>query len=313
MTALRIGARGSLLSVTQTSWVAEQIRAQGVSVEIKTIKTTGDKIVDVPLAKIGGKGLFVKEIEEALLSGEIDLAVHSMKDMPTKIPEGLHIGAVPKRENPYDALITRDGVLWKDLPFGARIGTASLRRQSQLKRSRPDLLFFPLRGNLDTRLKKLFSGTSAANGEMDAIVLAAAGLHRMGWKEKITEYLPAAISLPAIGQGALAIECRKDDAKVNAAIAFLNDSKSAAEIAAERALMIRLEGGCQTPIAGFALESNGEITLEGVVLSLDGTKRVHIKKTAPVACASDLGETVGEMLLAAGADVILREILDQQE
>ena len=304
MIPLRIGARGSALSVTQTTWVADQIRARGIDVEIKIIKTTGDKILDVPLAKIGGKGLFVKEIEEALLNGEIDLAVHSMKDMPTKIPEGLHIGAVPKRENPQDALMTQTGVSWKNLPAGARIGTSSLRRQSQLKRSRPDLLFSPMRGNLDTRIRKLL------DGEIDAIVLAAAGLHRMGWKEKITEYLPTDVSLPAIGQGALAIECRRDDIKMNEVIAFLNDPKTACEVAAERGLMIRLEGGCQTPIAGFALESGGEITLEGIVLNLTGTERIYAKKTAPIAEASHLGEQVAEMLLTQGADRILKEILE---
>ncbi len=200
--------------------------------------------------------------------------------------------------------MTQTGVSWKNLPAGARIGTSSLRRQSQLKRSRPDLLFSPMRGNLDTRIRKLL------DGEIDAIVLAAAGLHRMGWKEKITEYLPTDVSLPAIGQGALAIECRRDDIKMNEVIAFLNDPKTACEVAAERGLMIRLEGGCQTPIAGFALESGGEITLEGIVLNLTGTERIYAKKTAPIAEASHLGEQVAEMLLTQGADRILKEILE---
>jgi hydroxymethylbilane synthase len=303
MKALRIGARGSLLSITQTTWVAEKLRAQGMQVEIEIIKTTGDKILNVPLAKIGGKGLFVKEIEEALLSGAIDLAVHSMKDMPTKIPDGLHIGAIPKREDPRDALITRNNIAWANLPSGSKIGTSSLRRQAQLKRSRPDLLFFPLRGNLDTRLRKLL------NGEIDAIVLATAGLNRMGWQDKITEYLSIDVSLPAIGQGALAIECKIEDQQTNSAIAFLNDPKTACEIEAERALLIRLEGGCQTPIAGFAVESSGEITLTGVVLNLDGTKIVRERQTALATQATALGTRVGEALLSQGADDILKSLL----
>ena len=305
MNTLRIGARGSLLSITQTTWVAEKLRARGIHVEIQKIKTTGDKILDVPLAKIGGKGLFVKEIEEALLSGTIDLAVHSMKDMPTKIPEGLHIGAIPKREDPRDALITRDKISWANLPSGSNMGTSSLRRQAQLKRSRPDLLFVALRGNLDTRLRKL------SNGEIDAIVLATAGLNRMGWQDQITERLSMDVSLPAIGQGALAIESKTDDKRVNAAIAFLNDPKTACEIAAERALLIGLEGGCQTPIAGFASESLGVITLTGLVLNLDGTKIVRESQTAPVSEAAALGTRVAEALLAQGADEILRSLLDQ--
>lgn len=299
---IRIGARGSLLSLTQTEWVAEKIRKTGLQVEIVIIKTTGDTILDVPLAKVGGKGLFVKEIEEALLSGAIDLAVHSMKDMPAHIPAGLHIGAIPKREDPKDALITRDHIGWASLPSGSKVGTSSLRRSAQLKRSRPDLLFFPLRGNLDTRLRKL------SNGEMDAIVLAVAGLNRMGWQDKITEHLSMDISLPAIGQGALAIECKIEDQQANAAIAFLNDPKTACEIAAERALLGRLEGGCQTPIAGFAEESFGEITLTGVVLNLDGTKIVRDRQTAPKADAAALGYRVAKTLLAQGADKILKEL-----
>ncbi len=305
MSVVRIGARGSLLSVTQTEWVAEQLRARGLHVEVHKIKTTGDKIQDVPLAKIGGKGLFVKEIEDALLSGAIDLAVHSMKDMPTKIPDGLHIGAIPKREDPRDALITRNNITWANLPSGSKIGTSSLRRQAQLKRSRPDLLFAPLRGNLDTRIRKL------SNGEIDAIVLATAGLNRMGWQDKITERLSVDVSLPAIGQGALAIECKIEDQQTNAAIAFLNDPKTACEIAAERALMIRLEGGCQTPIAGFAEESAGEITLTAVVLNLDGTQIVRERQTAPIAQAAALGTRVAEALLSHGGEEILKSLLEE--
>ncbi|TAK06874.1 MAG: hydroxymethylbilane synthase, partial [Candidatus Manganitrophaceae bacterium] len=196
---LKIGSRGSQLALWQANWVKGQLESKGFQVEIVKIKTTGDKILDVPLAKVGGKGLFVKEIEEALLRGEIDLAVHSMKDVPSVLPEPLHLAAIPKREDPRDALISRRGLRLADLPSGAKIGTSSLRRQAQLWAYRPDLDFAMLRGNLDTRLRKL------TEGEFEAIILAAAGLHRMGWTERITEYLSPEVSLPAIGQGALGI------------------------------------------------------------------------------------------------------------
>ncbi len=302
---LRIGTRGSPLALTQTNQIAQQLRERGLDIEVQTIKTTGDIILDVPLSKVGGKGLFVKEIEEALLNGTIDLAVHSMKDMPAQIPEGLHIGAIPKREDPRDALISREKIPWKKLSSGSKVGTSSLRRQSQLKRLRPDILFLPLRGNLDTRLRKL------SEGAIDAIILAAAGLHRIGWEDRITEYLSTAVSLPAIGQGALAIECRKDDAFVNTAIAALNDPDTASVLAAERALLIRLEGGCQIPIAGFAEKKGASITLEGWVSNLDGTEIIQEKKTAPVEQAEALGKAVAESLLTRGADRILKALLEQ--
>jgi hydroxymethylbilane synthase len=304
---LIIGTRGSPLALTQTNWVAQQLREQGLIVEIQKIKTTGDKILDVPLAKIGGKGLFVKEIEEALLKGEIDIAIHSMKDMPAEIPAGLMIGAIPKREDPRDALITRHNIPWAELPIGSKIGTASLRRQAHLKKLRPDLSFVSLRGNLDTRLRKLNTG------EVDAIILAAAGMHRIGWKDKITEYLQTEVSLPAIGQGALAIECRSGDEKINTTIAFLNHTETALLVRSERALLTRLEGGCQVPIAGFAKMENGGITLEGLVSNLDGTEQIYEKRHGAAEWAEALGVQVAELLLAKGAGRILKALTDKQE
>ncbi len=299
---VRIGTRASVLAVTQTEWVAQKISERRVKVEIIKIKTQGDKILDVPLAKIGGKGLFVKEIEDALLEGKIDLAVHSMKDMPAIIPDGLTIGAIPKREDPRDALISRNGISWANLPSGSRIGTSSLRRQSQLKRSRPDLIFLPLRGNLNTRMKKL------SEGAIDAIILAAAGLHRMGWRDRITEYIPMHVSLPAIGQGALAIECRTADQKIRGIIAFLNDPDTSCEIKAERALLARLEGGCQVPIAAFAKKANDTLSIEALVSNLDGTEIIREKKTALASEAVILGTNVAELLLGHGAERILKEL-----
>ena len=214
---LVLGTRGSKLAVHQSEWVQARIRelVPHVTVTLQRIQTSGDKILDVPLAKIGGKGLFVKEIEEALLSGEIDLAVHSMKDVPTELPPGLDLLCIPSREDPRDALISRDGVRFKELPRGAKVGTSSLRRQAQLLQARPDLSIGMLRGNLDTRLRKL------RDGQFDAIVLAAAGLRRLGWEQEITEYLPPELSLPAIGQGALGIEGRRDDTFVRSVLSRL--------------------------------------------------------------------------------------------
>ena len=300
---LRIGTRGSHLALTQTRWVAQQLIEQGCDVTIHEIKTTGDKILDVPLAKVGGKGLFIKEIEEALLRRQIDIAVHSMKDMPIEIPSGAVIGAIPKREDPRDVLISRDGISFANLPIGSKVGTSSLRRQAQLKRVRPDLVFLPLRGNLNTRMRKL------SEGEIDAVILAAAGLHRIDWKERIGEYISFDICLPAIGQGALAIECRDDDPALLEQIVFLNDPETACEIDAERAFLTRLEGGCQTPIAGFAKKIGGIIQLEGLVANLSGTEIIREQKSAPIGQEKALGITVAELLLKNGADRILKGLL----
>lgn len=297
---LKIGSRGSRLALWQAEWVARQIEARGAHCEILKIKTTGDKILDVPLAKVGGKGLFVKEIEEALLTGEIDLAVHSMKDMPGQTPGPLHLAAITKRENPQDALISRTGLRLADLPAGSKIGTSSLRRQAQIMAYRPDLQLIPLRGNLDTRLRKL------REGQFDAIILAAAGLHRMGWDGQITEYLPFEISLPAIGQGALGVECRRDDQEVCSHLATLNDPDTARCVSAERAMLGRLEGGCQVPIAGIATLSQKEITLKGLVASLDGKEIIRVCEQGDN--PESLGIRVAELLLSKGADRILAAI-----
>jgi hydroxymethylbilane synthase len=301
---LIIGSRGSRLALWQAEWVQDQLQKNGIRSEIKKIKTTGDKILDVPLAKVGGKGLFVKEIEEALMKGEVDLAVHSMKDVPSQLPDPLHLAAIPPREDPRDAVIGRNGVRLADLPSGAAIGTSSLRRQAQLWAFRPDLRIVPLRGNLDSRLRKLDEGV------FEAIILAAAGLHRLGWGDRITEYLAPEVSLPAIGQGALAIECRKDDSEVNAMISFLNDPETACTVSAERALLTRLEGGCQVPIAGHATLSKSQITLDGLVASVDGKTILRERRTAKTSEAAALGIQVAEALLARGADQILKSLYE---
>jgi hydroxymethylbilane synthase len=276
--------------------------APEVRVVLRKIQTSGDKIVDVPLAKIGGKGLFVKEIEEALLAGEIDFAVHSMKDVPAQLPDGLEILCVPPREDPRDALISRAGCSFKDLPQGARIGTASLRRQAQLLNARPDLRIEMLRGNLDTRLRKL------KEGQFDAIVLAAAGLHRLAWAQEITEYLDPVVSLPAIGQGALGVEGRSNDHFVRSIVDRLNDQATQTTVTAERAFLHRLEGGCQVPIAAHATLSGEELLLEGLLASVDGKTVIRDRVQGKSQEAHKLGVQLADRLLARGGDKILREI-----
>lgn len=301
---LVLGTRGSKLAVHQSEWVQAQLKqiAPHVTVALRRIHTSGDKILDVPLAKIGGKGLFVKEIEEALLSGEIDLAVHSMKDVPTELPDGLELLCVPLREDPRDALISRDGRYFKDLPHGARVGTSSLRRQAQLLQARPDLSIVMLRGNLDTRLKKL------REGHFDAIVLAAAGLRRLGWEQQITEYLDPAISLPAIGQGALGIEGRRDDVFVRSLLSGLEHLPTRTSVSAERALLHRLQGGCQVPIAAHATLAGSEVRLEGLVASVDGKEIIRDKVQGTNADPETMGILLAEKLLARGGDRILQAI-----
>ncbi|MDH5299517.1 MAG: hydroxymethylbilane synthase, partial [Desulfobulbaceae bacterium] len=244
---IRIGTRKSMLALTQSNWIKSRIESQypEVTVELVKIVTKGDKIVDVPLAKVGGKGLFVKEIEEALLRNEVDIAVHSMKDVPAELPEELHIGIVTKREDPRDAFISRKYKTVEDLPQGAKVGTSSLRRKAQLASLRPDLVIEDLRGNLDTRLKKLDDGV------YDAIILAAAGLNRMGWSDRVSSYFNRQQMLPAVAQGAVGIELRKSDADLLAGLSFLDDYETTVAVTAERAFLARLEGGCQVPIGGF--------------------------------------------------------------
>jgi hydroxymethylbilane synthase len=298
---LRIGTRASLLAVTQSTWVKNQIEQAhpGTRVELVKITTKGDRILDVPLAKVGGKGLFVKEIEDALLAGEVDLAVHSMKDVPTELPPGLHIGIIPVRETPKDAFVSVQYASIEALPAGAAVGTSSLRRRSQLAALRPDLNIIDLRGNIDTRLRKLDEGL------FDAIILAGAGLHRLGLEKRITTLLEPEQMLPAISQGALGIELRRDDAELFAGLQFLHHPATAIAVAAERAFLLRLEGGCQVPIGAHASLSNDTITLTGLIAAVDGRRILKETATGPVDQAQALGTALAETLLARGGKAIL--------
>ena len=301
---LRIGTRGSQLALCQANWVKERLLQThpDLQVTLVKIKTTGDRIQDAPLAKIGGKGLFVKEIEEALIQKRIDLAVHSIKDVPTELPVGLHLSAVTKREDPRDVFISKDATSLKDLPQGAKIGTSSLRRQAQLLHFRGDFEMVPLRGNLDTRLKKL----RAMN--LDGIVLALAGVKRLGLEERITEIIPTEISLPAIGQGALGIETRKDDEEIEKRIQFLNDKDSWIAVSAERAFLEKLEGGCQVPIAAFAQTFGTTLQIDGLVGTIDGKRLIRHHIEGSIEKAESLGIELAEILLDKGAKEILDDI-----
>ncbi len=302
---IRIGSRGSQLALWQANWVQDAIKTHwpDIHTELVIIKTTGDKILDVPLAKVGGKGLFVKEIEESMLSGRIDIAVHSMKDMPAELPHGLSIGAVPQREDPRDALITESFPSVADLPRGARVGTSSLRRSAQLLHQRPDLAIEPLRGNLDTRLKKL------TTTDLDAIVLAAAGLKRLGLARRITAILDHRTMLPAVGQGALCIESRTNDDMIASVISALDDAATHTAVLAERAFLHRLEGGCQVPIAGHATIGSGDrLTITGLVAELDGSRLIKQTLEGPCDQAAKLGLQLADALLAEGAASILERL-----
>lgn len=305
-----VGTRQSELALTQTKQVIEQLKelaakhSLNCDFQIKKFITKGDRILDVTLSKVGGKGLFVKEIEQAMLDGEIDFAVHSMKDMPSELPPGLMLGAVPKRVDARDCLISREGLTLDELPHNARIGTSSLRRASQLLAHRPDVRIESIRGNIDTRLRKLVSEG------FDAIILAAAGLHRMGWQDRITEYLSPDICLPAVGQGALGIECRNDDDEALHLMKLYNDPETYLTVSAERAFLAHLDGGCQVPIGAFAVlnTSSGqeEITLTGLVGSPDGAEIIREQHSGddPI----QLGEQLGERTLERGADQILSKV-----
>jgi len=300
-----IATRGSKLALWQAEWIKSLLLKinPDFDIELNKIKTTGDKILDVPLAQVGGKGLFVKEIEEAMLRGEADLAVHSMKDVPTDLPEGLHLSAITKREDPRDAFIAGKGIKSFDtLPPGANIGTSSLRRICQLLNRRSDLKITQLRGNVDTRLRKV------ADGEFDAIILATAGVKRLGYSDRITESLPVEISLPAIGQGAVGIECRVDDEFINRLLKQLNHEETAVCVRAERAFLKKLEGGCQVPIAAYARLTDGRIVIEGLVGSLDGKTLIKDKSEGAAEKAEYLGTMLAEKLLAKGAKEILDEV-----
>jgi len=298
---IKIGTRGSKLALQQSAWVRKRIaeRHPGIQIEVIRIKTAGDKITDVPLAQVGGKGLFVKEIEEALLRKEIGLAVHSMKDVPTELPAGLHLGAITEREDPRDVLISRRRQRLEQLPPRARIGTSSLRRKAQLLRINPQWEIIPLRGNLDTRIRRL------ETEGLDAVIVAAAGIRRMGLEERVTESLPLDVMLPAVGQGALGIECREEGG-INELIAFLSHPESTMAVQGERAFLRRLEGGCQVPIAAYGEAGGRRLHLRGLVASLDGSQffRAEAQGEDPEA----VGEDVAEDLLAQGAGEVLREI-----
>jgi hydroxymethylbilane synthase len=298
---LRIATRKSPLALWQAEHVAAALRRAhpGLAVELLGMSTQGDKILDTPLAKIGGKGLFVKELEQGMLDGRADFAVHSMKDVPVDLPDGLHLAVVMAREDPRDAFVSGRYASLAELPEGARVGTSSLRRQCQLAERRPDLELLALRGNVNTRLRKL------DDGEYDAIILASAGLKRLGFGERIRQLLEPTESLPAIGQGAIGIECRSDDERLNALLQPLHDADTATCVAAERAMNQRLHGGCQVPIGGHAVLAGGELWLRGLVGSVDGRRLIRTERRGPRAQALALGVAAAEDLLARGADELL--------
>ena len=304
---LRIGTRASQLALWQANWVKSELekRYPDMTVTLTKIKTIGDKILDVPLAQVGGKGLFVKEIEGAMLRGEIDIAVHSMKDVPTEFPEGLGLYCITEREDPRDAVISR-GVKFSDLPQGARIGTSALRRQAQLLKVRPDLEMVIIRGNVETRISKLESEN------LDAVILAAAGLNRLGFADRASELLSPELSLPAIGQGALGIECNLSNEEVKETIAFFNHPDTAHAVRAERALLWRCEGGCQVPIAAFGEVAGDQLTLTGFIASVDGKVSVKGNVTGPAEDCEKLGVKLAEQLLAEGGHAILAEVYQRE-
>ncbi len=296
-----IGSRKSELAITQTKWVINQLKKLGLpyEYEIKEIVTKGDKILNVTLSKVGGKGLFVKEIEQALLDGSIDFAVHSMKDMPAEMPTGLMLAAVPEREDPRDCIISKNNLTIDALPKGARVGTSSLRRASQLLAYRSDLQIESIRGNINTRLKKLH------DDHLDAIVLAAAGIKRVGWDDKISQYLDVDVCIPAVGQGALGIQVRENDQETIDLLSKINHPPTKTVVTAERAFLHRLEGGCQVPIGAYASLDGEDIYLVGIVASADGKQVVKAEGTVKKEDAEKLGISVAEQCIANGADQIL--------
>jgi hydroxymethylbilane synthase len=301
---LRIGTRGSKLALVQSEWVKKQVQAHRpeVRVELVKIKTKGDKILDAPLSQVGGKGLFVKEIEEALLKREVDLAVHSMKDVPAELQGGLRLPVYPKREDPRDAFVSNHFRKVENLPQGASVGTSSLRRSAQMLHLRPDLRVVPLRGNVDTRLRKLDSG------EVQAVVLAAAGLNRLGLSNRIATFLSPELVLPAIGQGVLGLEVREGDQKISNLVAFLNDLETELAARAERAFLKELEGGCQVPLAGYARVERDRVVMDGMVAELDGSVILKRQLIGGRDKPEDLGVALARQLKASGADRILEKI-----
>lgn len=303
-TSIKIGTRASKLALWQAEWVKSALNRKfpGQPVELVTIKTKGDKILDVPLAKVGGKGLFVKEIEQALLDHRIDIAVHSMKDMPAEIPDGLCIGAIPQREEAADVLISKSARRFAELRRGAVIGTSSLRRAAQLRHARTDIEIKPLRGNLDTRLKKLQSD------DLDAIVLAAAGIIRLKLEHRITQYLDADLMLPAVGQGALCIQIRQSDPQIASMTAALDHPDSRAVVMGERAFLNRLGGSCQVPIAGHGEIKGNQFHLAGLVADPSGSHVYKSNLAGPAASSESIGVDLAEQLLFRGADQILEQL-----
>ncbi|GIN38672.1 MULTISPECIES: hydroxymethylbilane synthase [Heyndrickxia] len=309
MRKIIIGSRRSKLAITQTNWVADQLKKLGVpfEFEVKEIVTKGDRILDVTLSKVGGKGLFVKEIEQALLNKEIDMAVHSMKDMPAVLPQGLTIGCIPHREDHRDVLISKGHMTLRDLPKGAKVGTSSLRRSAQILAERPDLEIKWIRGNIDTRLAKL------ETDEYDAIILAAAGLSRMGWSsDVVTEYLEPEVCLPAVGQGALAIECREDDKELLDELLKLTSKETKETVTAERAFLHKMEGGCQVPIAGYAtITDNAQISLTALVADPNG--KIIYKETVMGEDPVIVGEKAAAILTEQGAKQLIDRVKQEQE
>jgi len=306
---IRIGTRGSKLALRQSEWIKKQLemRHSGIRVDLVKIKTTGDKILDTPLSKIGGKGLFVKEIEEALLESRVDVAVHSMKDVPAQLPKDLMLSTFPPREDPSDALIAEGECRLDQLPKGAKVGTSSLRRGAQLLHFRPDLKLVSLRGNVDTRLNKLKSGN------LQAIILATAGLNRLGLSNVITQTIPFHQLLPAVGQGALGLEVRRGDQETIDLLDFLNHEDTQTAVAAERAFLKTLEGGCQVPIAGFARINGDTLSFEGLVAELDGSRVYKETVTGRRDQAEAMGIEAAQTLLASGGGDVLRRLYEESD
>ena len=301
---IRIATRKSPLAMWQAEEVARQLKLNhpGLEVEFVKMTTKGDKILDAPLAKVGGKGLFVKELEQGMLNGDADIAVHSMKDVPMEFPEGLHLPIIMEREDPRDAFVSNNYATLNDLPENARIGTSSLRRQLQLKEAMPNAEMLDLRGNVNSRLQKL------DNGDYDAIILASAGLIRLGFEDRIKSHIEPEQSLPAIGQGAVGIECRENDDRIMSLLAPLDHADTHTRLAAERAMNHRLNGGCQVPIAGYSVLEGEQIYLRGLVGRPDGSEVVRDEIRGPASQAAELGTELAEKLLAQGAEAILKDL-----
>ncbi len=299
-----VGSRGSKLALIQTNWVISELKRLTPKLEfqIEKVSTKGDKITDAPLSRLGGVGLFTKELEAALIKGKIDIAVHSAKDVPTEIAEGLTIGATPKREDPHDVLISNNNATLEKLPDNARIGTSSLRRRAQLLAFRPDFKILDLRGNLDTRLKKLDTD------DMDAIIVAYAGLIRMGYDGRISQIIPFEIMLPAVGQGSLCIEIRKDDALTEKIVSGMDDPQTRVAIEAERALLAKLQGGCQVPIGAYAQILKKEVCIEAIICTLEGDHAIRDRHSGPVKQAAKIGNELAMRMLENGGDRILHDI-----